>query len=152
MNVSDTMTVQALNALLRGELTAVAGYKRALSDPKTKVEYLPSFEECLGSHTRRVRRLQSEVVRRGGIPVCTMARTWRLLLTVAWAFQVAGMALLSPLLRMLEVIGLRRYDRVWDRLDDRARQLVSWELFPQQVLTRQSMLLTGIVWKSTSET
>jgi len=53
---------------------------------------------------------------------------------------------------MLEVIGLRRYDRVWDRLDDRARQLVSWELFPQQVLTRQSMLLTGIVWKSTSET
>jgi hypothetical protein len=81
-----------------------------------------------------------------------MTRTWRFLLTCfAWASGVAGIALLGPLLRVLEVTGLRRYDRVWSRLDDRARQLVSWELFPQQVLTRQGMLLAGIVWKSASE-
>jgi hypothetical protein len=146
MKIPGNETVQALSALLQGKLTAVAGYKRALSSPKTRAEYRPAFEECLSSHSRRVLRLQSEVVRRGGIPVPTMARTWRFLLTCfAWASQVAGMAFLSPLLRLLENIGLRRYDQVWTRLDARAQHLVSWELFPQQVLTRHSMLLERIV-------
>jgi hypothetical protein len=99
MKIPGNTTVQALNTLLQGELTAVAGYKRALSSPKTRAEYRPAFEECLSSHRRRVLRLQSEVVRRGGIPVSTMARTWDFLLTCfAWASQVAGMAFLSPLL------------------------------------------------------
>jgi len=152
MKIPGNTTVQALNTLLQGELTAVAGYKRALSSPKTRTEYRPAFEECLSSHRRRVLRLQSEVARRGGIPVSTMARTWDFLLTCfAWASQVAGMAFLSPLLRLLEILGLRRHDRVWGRLDARARQLVSWELFPQQVLTRQSMLLVRIAWKGASE-
>jgi hypothetical protein len=152
MRLSDNQTIQALNTLLRGELAAVAGYKQALSNPKTKSEYRPAFEECLSSHGRRVLRLQAEVVRRGGIPVVTMARTWHLLLaSFAWASQVLGTAVLSPLLRILEMLGLRRYDRVWSRLDAGARQLVSWELFPQQVLTRQSMLLGRIAWKGASE-
>jgi hypothetical protein len=152
MKIPANKTVRALNTLLRGELAAVAGYKRALSDPKTKAEYRLAFEECLSSHGRRVLRLQSEVARRGGIPVFTMARTWRFLLTCfAWTSQVAGMAVLRPLLRLIEMLGLRRYDRVWSHLDARAQRLVSWELFPQQVLTRQSMLLARIAWKGASD-
>lgn len=152
MNDRSNKTIRALNTLLRGELAAVAGYQWALCDPKTKAGFRTSFEECLSSHNRRIRRLESEVVRRGGTPATSMPSMWSVLLVCfAWASQLAGLPLLGPLLRLLEMVGLQRYDRLWRQLDARARHLVSWELFPQQVLTRQSMSLARVAWRGVSE-
>ncbi len=145
MEQTHRQTVHALNALLRGELSAVEGYQRALSLQSIDEDSRIDLDECRASHARRILRLQAEVFSRGGLPT-TSAGTWGALVCILLATaRILGMLIgwkaIAHLLHAGEVYGLNRYDKVWGELDMGARKVVTAHLFPQQVLTCQSMSL-----------
>src|SRR5262245_20168140 len=60
-------TVDHLNSLLRGEISAVETYRQAISK-LDRVEFRPTLEECARSHETRVQLLSDQVLRLGGKP------------------------------------------------------------------------------------
>ena len=64
---SSEQSVDALNELLRGEVSAVETYRQALE----KLNGSPNrsqLEECRRSHEQRVAKLKEQVTRSGGQP------------------------------------------------------------------------------------
>ncbi len=71
----------------------------------------------------------------------------RLFAFVAMMVATIQVKLLARLLEIIEVAGINRYDKCWNRLDEKAQEFLASWLFPQQVLTRQSI---GLLIESSS--
>lgn len=133
--------VTPLNALLRGELSAVRCYQRVLRRVPGPAGGRARIEECLESHQSRAARLAIEVSRRGGTPIAQAGLTAYLLALCAAALTAVGFGLAARVLEIVESRGIKRYDRTFKLLDDPGRNLLTACLFPQQVLSHQSMVL-----------
>lgn len=62
-----TKTIDQLNSLLRGEISAVETYKMAI-EKLTKASFVSVLRDCLASHERRVTTLGDEIRKLGGTP------------------------------------------------------------------------------------
>ncbi len=135
-------TVEALNALLRGELAAVEAYEKALAPGRSHaVAHSDDLQECLASHRARVQLLVAEILRRDGTPVATSGLRGRVVALLEGVAKAMTFKWATRVLQAGESRGIRFYDKAWPALDSSARRWITEDLFPQQVLTYQSMLL-----------
>lgn len=138
-DIGRNRSVAMLNVLRRGELSAAKCYQRVLRKQPRPPGDGDGLQECLDSHRRRAADLATEIFRRGGIPATGPGLIGRLLALVAALLALLGEKVLPRWLERLEVNGIARYDKCWKLLDDQGRDVLTSRLFPQQVLTRQSV-------------
>ena len=128
--------IDQLNALLRGELAAVAAYQRALRaiDGRIPVDGA-NILRFAAEHQRTVATLQAAVHGLGGTPAAE-AGTWD-------AFE--RLRDTAPVLALLagEKAGLSEYEAALSWLSGEPRELVEWELIPRQ--RRQIAALSAIL-------
>lgn len=137
----DERTAESLNVLLRGELSAVECYQRVLRRLPSELPGREGIQESLESHDGRAAQLALEIDRRGKEPISRLGLWGRLLGLFAAMLAAVGCKAAIRLLETIEHRGIARYDRSWTFLDDSARTLLTTCLFPQQVLSHQSVVL-----------
>jgi len=142
MGVSGAEAVDALNALLRGELAAAETYRRALEHLPPTFGPRAALVFCEQSHERRAARYRELIAARGG-QACRNAGVWgafaRLVTSSA---EMLGPRVLIGALHEGEDHGLREYAAMAGHLDPEARRVVMEELLPEQQETHDQM---GIV-------
>ena len=117
--------IEALNALLRGELAAVNAYQVALRSAKDRISAdAPGILRFAAEHQRTVSALQGAVRELGGVPA-SEARP-------SGAFALLRDTATIRELRGGEEEGLRQYEAANVVLDGDARDLVELELIPRQ--------------------
>lgn len=130
-SINDAITL--LNALLRGEVSAIDSYDRAvaaLPDPP-----LPELLENRACHLRRSQVLAQTIRIHGGIPDTT-AGVWGALAKAATqGAAVLGRAAVIAVLTEGEERGLTAYRSELRRGDAEVRQLIGVELLPAQKRT-----------------
>ncbi|MDB4981980.1 MAG: hypothetical protein JWM82_2732 [Myxococcales bacterium] len=128
--------VDTLYVLLRGELSAVESYDKALPTLEEKeANVADDLKRCRASHEARVERLRAAIVQMGGEP-SRAAGAWGLFATAATATsKVLGWKAVIGTLEEGEDHGLAEYKEALPRLDLGTQRLVSDELYPQQVHT-----------------
>lgn len=142
MKGASNTTIKALNALLQSELDAVGVYERSLAFGRSRFgAHADDLGECLASHRERVQFLVAEILRRGGTPIATSGLRGRLAELLEGLAKAMSFRWVTRILQAGENRGIRIYDKAWLALDNSARQWVTEDLFPRQVLTYQSMFL-----------
>src|SRR5690349_21868968 len=127
-----TETVNHLNSLLRGEISAVETYRQALSK-LDRVAFRNTLEDCARSHETRVQLLRSEVLRRGGEPAEGSGAWGSFAKLVEGAATAFGDKAAVAALEEGEDHGRNDYKRELDSLDPTARQFVQSQLLPEQL-------------------
>jgi len=136
---SDRPSLDALNTLLRGELSAVETYKQALEKLDGELEVRPALRTCLQSHQQRAQRLREVVASLGGTP-SEGSGPWG-----AFARMVEGTAKLMGTKTAIAVLeegedhGLKEYRSLVGSLDATARKTVLEELLPAQQDTHEKL-------------
>ena len=128
--------IEPLNALLRVELAAVAGYQKALRSLKKKAATeTDQILKLAADHQRTATVLHGSVQARGGAPV-TSAGPWEgsavAALTAEGAPAVMESSEFVGALLDVEQRGLVAYEAALPSLDEDARELVELELIPRQ--------------------
>lgn len=125
-----------LNALLRGELSAVSAYQRALRSAEGRATVdAAEILRFAAEHQRTVAALQGAVREMGGVPA-SEAGTWG-------AFVLLRDTATIRELLDGEEAGLKMYQAANSILDGDARDLVTLELIPRQ--RRHIAELTAII-------
>ncbi len=124
-------TVEDLNALLKGELSAVETYSQALPKVENK-EIARILSDCLASHKGRVGKLSSAIKNSGGTPVSDSG-VWG-----SWAKALSGGASVFgddatvAALEQEEDAQASDYEWCLVRMHGDHRNLVKDELLPEQ--------------------
>jgi len=137
VNESDK-TVEALNSLLRGEISAVETYRQALE----KLNHATSrraIEDCLHSHESRVNLLTQQVGQLGGQPSQGSGAWGSFAKLVEGGAKAFGEKAAIAALEEGEDHGLKQYRSELSKLNGQARQLVEMQLLPAQERTHRSM-------------
>lgn len=151
----NAQAVEDLNALLKGELSAVETYSQALE--KVENERIASvFSDCLASHKTRVEKLQNAITEYGGTPESETG-IWG-----SWSKILAGGAAAlgdkASIAALEEEEDQHSSDYEWRlvNMHGEHRNLVKEELLPEQqtVRSRLSALLNDAndgAWPPTPE-
>jgi len=128
--------IERLNALLRVELAAVAGYQKTLGALKRKAATdTDQILKLAADHQRTATALHGSVQARGGAPV-TSAGAWEGSAAAALTAEGAPVMMESAefvgALLEVEKRGLAAYEGSLSSLDADARELVELELIPRQ--------------------
>jgi Domain of unknown function (DUF2383) len=134
-NTRHTATIDGLNDLLRGELSAVETYNQALEVVGQDTSGRRDLEECQLSHEERVLKLRSEILERGGDPAKDSGLWGAFAKLVEGGAKVGGPKLAIGALEAGEDHGLKEYHDVLPKLELSARSFVSMDIYPQQVRT-----------------
>jgi hypothetical protein len=126
------VSVEVLNELLRGELSAVESYDRALPAVEDKPALRTDLQECRASHELRVERLRRAIADVGGEPVRASGAWGLFAKAVAGGARALGWKTVIMTLEEGEEHGLAEYEDVMPRLDEPIRRLVSTQLYPEQ--------------------
>jgi Domain of unknown function (DUF2383) len=127
--------VDTLNELLRGELSAVVSYDKAMPALENEANVAADLQRCRASHEERAERLRAAVVQMGGEP-SHAAGAWGLFAKAVTASSRAlGWKTVISALEEGEDHGLEEYKDALPRLDRGTQRLISDELYPQQVHT-----------------
>jgi demethoxyubiquinone hydroxylase (CLK1/Coq7/Cat5 family) len=130
-------TLDQLNSFLRGELSAVATYRQALSAVGSGVR--STLERCASSHEARAELLRKEVLRRGGAPSDGAGLWGAFATTVEGAAAGLGEKAAIAALEAGEDHGRDDYRRDLDKLDVSARTLIEVDVLPEQLRTHDAM-------------
>ncbi len=131
-------SVDSLNELLRGELSAVETYRQAIE----KLGSSPTsaqLEDCRRSHEERVGKLRAWVARMGGQPAKDSGAWGAFARLVEGGAKVFGERAAVSALEEGEDHGLKLYRDDLAKLDPASRQLVETDLLPAQERTHQFM-------------
>ena len=135
MSPNNETTVDALNELLRGELSAVESYDKAMpaveNEPRVRADLL----ECRASHEARAERIREAVLQVGGEPARASGAWGLFARALAGGARALGWKTVVSTLEEGEDHGLKEYKQAMPKLDEGLQQLVSSELYPQQVRT-----------------
>jgi len=138
MRSDNDQTVDALNGLLQGEISAVETYRQAIEKLGGSITG-DQLERCRRSHEERVAKLREQVARLGGEPA-TGSGSWgafaRLVEGSAKAF---GERSAVAALEEGEDHGLKLYRDDLAKLDPASRMLVETDLLPAQQRTHEFM-------------
>jgi hypothetical protein len=132
-------TVDALNELLRGELSAVESYDRALPAVEDKPALRSDLQECRASHELRVERIRRAILDEGGEPAHASGAWGLFARAVAGGARALGWKTVITTLEEGEDHGLKEYGDMMVRLDEPVRKLVSTQLYPEQQHTHSVM-------------
>jgi demethoxyubiquinone hydroxylase (CLK1/Coq7/Cat5 family) len=127
-------TVERLNALLRGELSAVETYKMALDKVK-KPQIKSILCDCQGSHTERVAMLTRMVTECGGTPANNSGPWGQFAKVVQGGADVIGEEAAVGSLEEGETQGIKSYKAELDTLDSRAAKIIESQILPGQERT-----------------
>lgn len=132
---SNEQTVNALNELLRGEMSAVESYDKAIpavvDEPRVRADLL----ECRASHEARAQRIREAVLQVGGEPARDSGPWGLFARSVSGGARALGWKTVVSTLEEGEDHGLKEYKDALPRLDAGLQHLISNELYPQQVRT-----------------
>jgi demethoxyubiquinone hydroxylase (CLK1/Coq7/Cat5 family) len=131
----DPATLDTLNDLLRGELSAVETYNQALEVVARDSDNRKDLEECQSSHEDRVLRLRSEILERGGNPAEGSGLWGEFAKLVEGGAKLGGPKMAIGALEAGEDHGLKEYHQLLPKLEISARSFVSMDIYPQQVRT-----------------
>jgi len=138
MQQPNNNSVDELNTLLGGEISAVESYKKALAGIDDQ-SLAPVLEECQISHARRAQMLRQRVEELGGNPTETSG------LWGVFARSVEGTATAFGDKAAIEVLeegedkGLKDYEDRMARFDSESLRLIQSECYPQQQLTHKTL-------------
>lgn len=138
MATSNEQSVDALNELLRGEISAVETYRQAmvkLNESGNRVQ----IQDCHLSHEQRVAKLRDQVRRAGGTPSEGSGAWGAFAKLIEGGAKVFGEKAAVAALEEGEDHGLKLYRDNLPKLDLAARQLVESELLPAQEQTHRAM-------------
>jgi hypothetical protein len=135
----DDATVATLNELLRGELSAVETYDKALPAVEDKPSLRGDLQECRTSHELRVAKIRRAILEVGGEPVHASGAWGVFAKTVARGARALGWKTVILTLEEGEDLGLTEYRESLPRLDESLRELVSTQLVPEQRYTHGVM-------------
>lgn len=130
--------VETLNSFLRGEISAVETYRRAIghmSDDKLRSD----LEDCLHDHEHRVEALRERIEKLGGSPVGSSGLWGTFAKVVQAGAGVLGDKTAIQALEEGEDRGLADYQRDMDKTHGEARRFVRMELLPAQKRTHERM-------------
>ena len=131
-------SVETLNELLRGEISAVETYRQAL-EKLTSSPVRAALEECWRSHEIRVQKLRQQVERLGGHPDEGSGAWGAFAKLVAGGAKVFGERAAIAALEEGEDHGLRLYTGDIAKLDPASRVLVEADMLPAQERTHRSL-------------
>lgn len=145
---SNEQTIASLNELLRGELSAVESYDKALpavdGEPRVRADLL----ECRASHEDRAQRIREAILHVGGEPSRTSGPWGLFARSISGGARALGWRTVVMTLEEGEDQGLKEYKDALPRLDPGLQHLISNELYPQQVRTHS--VLSALKRVSTS--
>src|SRR6266540_4579784 len=127
--------VDALNELLRGELSAVESYDKALPAVDNQPRMGADLRTCRASHEARAERLRAAILQIGGEPSHEAGAWGAFAKTVTTGARTLGVKAVISTLEEGEDHGLKEYKEAIPHLDPGLQRLVSDELYPQQVHT-----------------
>jgi len=127
INETDTArSIDALNALLRGELSAVETYEQALA--KFDEAIPQELRDCLRSHRMRTERLTERIVELGGTPAEGSGLWGAFARLFEGSATLLGRASTVAALEEGEDHGLELYENRLKDLDPESLRLVGGEL------------------------
>jgi demethoxyubiquinone hydroxylase (CLK1/Coq7/Cat5 family) len=132
-------TIDVLNSFLRGEISAVETYDKALATEISNPSVEQQLRECHRSHQMRVDILREEIEEVGGTPSETSGAWGAFANLVEGGATLLGERATIATLESGEDHGLADYQREMDSLDAEARELVEMELLPEQERTHDIM-------------
>lgn len=127
--------VDALNELLRGELSAVESYDKALPAIDAQPKLSADLRTCRASHEARAERIRAAIVQIGGEPSEEAGAWGAFAKAVTTGARALGVKAVISTLEEGEDHGLKEYKDAIPHLDPGLQRLVSDELYPQQVHT-----------------
>ena len=133
-----TNSVDTLNELLRGEISAVETYRQAL-DKLTSSPARAQLEDCARSHQLRVEKLRDQVVRLGGRPDEKSGAWGAFARLIEGGAKTFGEKAAIAALEEGEDHGLKLYRGDIDKLDVASRALIEQDVLPAQEATHRSM-------------
>jgi hypothetical protein len=141
--MSDTTTItetnNKLNALLRGELSAVETYDQVLK--KLPWDEIPELRVNRDCHFRRTQLLANAIQFKGGTPETTSGAWGALAQAATGGAKLFGRDAMIAILEEGEDRGLADYRTAMEAGDEELRQLIGVELLPAQKRTHERMSL-----------
>jgi demethoxyubiquinone hydroxylase (CLK1/Coq7/Cat5 family) len=134
-----TAVVDHLNALLRGELSAVETYEQAIV--KTTDNPIPELALNRDCHARRVRVLSEAVRANGGRPDATSGVWGTIAEAVTGGAAVLGRSAIIAILEEGEDRGLKDYRQASGMVDEETQREIEQDLLPAQKRTHKRMSL-----------
>lgn len=127
---------ERLNALLRGEMSAVETYGQVIE--KAETEKLKSaLLECQIDHVKRVKLLKNRITELGGIPAEDSGAWGTFARLVEGSAAVFGERAAIDVLEEGEEHGLESYRNEMPKLDEADFRLVETQLLPAQEVTHR---------------
>lgn len=136
---STSSSVDSLNTLLRGELSAVETYKQAIERLEDDFHARAELVDCLRAHETRVQRLRQLVTALGGTPSTSSGAWGTFAKMVEGTAKVFGGKAAISALEEGEDHGLKEYREAVEKLDATTRQAVVSELLPGQQETHDKL-------------
>lgn len=133
--------VEHLNSLLRGEISAVETYRKAMAKVKTPT-VRTELAECERSHEIRIGKLRDRVLELGGKPAETSGVWGTLSKLIEGGATALGERPAIMALEEGEDHGVANYRRAMHHLhaiDEESCGLVEQELLPAQMRTHRAM-------------
>lgn len=131
-------TIDQLNSFLRGELSAMETYRKALSS-LDQGTHRATLEQCERSHASRAALLRDEVARRGGKPADDSGAWGSFTKLIEQAASGIGEKAAISALEQGEDHGRDDYRRDLAKLDVAARELIETRVLPEQLRTHEAM-------------
>ena len=137
LHIDIQRSMDALNSLLRGELSAVETYEQAIA--KFGSETPRELHDCLRSHEHRVQQLTVRIYDLGGKPAEGSGIWGAFAMLVEGGAAVFGRKAALSALEEGEDHGLAEYNDRLDDLDAESRRLVQAEILPEQLKTHDAV-------------
>ncbi|MDZ4695907.1 MAG: DUF2383 domain-containing protein [Deltaproteobacteria bacterium] len=134
-------TIDTLNSLLRGEISAVETYDQAINKVDSSGGAAGLLQRCRQSHDMRASRLREAVVARGGHPAEGSGAWGAFAKLMEGGATVLGVDSAVSLLEEGEDHGLKEYRTSLKTLDAEGQALVAEELLPEQTHTHEVLRL-----------
>jgi hypothetical protein len=132
-------SVETLNSILRGELSAVQTYDQALEKLKAEASIAEQLRECRTSHQERVSLLRGEITRRGGEPASDSGPWGTFAKLVEGGAKAFGTKAAISILEEGEDHGLKQYRDDLPKLDGATRSTLERRLMTEQERTHRAM-------------
>jgi hypothetical protein len=133
-----TKTVDALNALLRGELSAVETYRMALEKAKTD-NVVAVMSECMQCHDKRANKLRNLVVSEGGEPTKDAGAWGAFAKAVEGGAAILGEKAALGSIKEGEDHGIELYKSEVKHIEGPTLSVVQSELCPAQEKTQHAI-------------
>ena len=138
MTGSSQKSVETLNELLRGEISAVETYRQAME----KLNQSPvrvQLQDCHGSHEERIPKLRQQITRLGGVPVDHSGPWGSFARLVEGGAKLFGERAAIAAIEEGEDHGLKLYREDLAKLDAGSRQWIETDLLPAQQRTHDAI-------------